>query len=193
MPFVKDCYETQRLWLLPAQPALAPGVLAYYQRNQDFLRPYESARGESFFTLPFQRQFLADEAQRAKEGSALRLFLRPKEPGPEVIGLVALCHVVWGSLCSAWLAYNLDEAYGGQGLMDEALRKMVEIAFGRLGLHRLEAHVMPGNQRSLNTVKRLGFAEEGLARQYFEINGRWEDHVRMSLLNPALPPPGGTE
>ncbi len=192
MALLKDCYETAHLRLLPCQEALAPGVLDYYQRNRAYLQPYESARDESFFTLGYQRRYLAEEAGRTRTGSAARLYLSPKQPGPQVIGLVALCNIVYSSLCSAWLAYNLDPNWGGQGLMHEALGQMVEIAFGELGLHRLEAHVMPGNLRSLNAVKRLGFTNEGLARQFFEINGRWEDHIRMALNNTAMLPPGGT-
>jgi ribosomal-protein-alanine N-acetyltransferase len=31
----------------------------------------------------------------------------------------------------------------------------------------------------------LGFEKEGYAKSYLQINGRWQDHVLTSLLNPA--------
>ncbi|MDL2253564.1 GNAT family N-acetyltransferase [Ruminococcaceae bacterium OttesenSCG-928-I18] len=188
---IRDFYETERLWLMACKEKYAPEVLGYYQRNRDFLKPYESARVKEFYTEAYQRRFLAAEEKRALEGSAARFFLAlPERPG-EVVGLAALSNILLGSFRSAFLAYNLDEACGGQGLMNEALRKVIEIAFGELGLHRLEANILPRNTRSLNVVKRLGFANEGVARDYFEIDGRWEDHVHMVLLNDKIPPPGG--
>ena len=34
-------------------------------------------------------------------------------------------------------------------------------------------------------LERLGFEREGFAREYLMINGRWEDHILTSLINPA--------
>ncbi len=188
---LQEYYHTPRLRLLPAGEGLAPQVLAYYRRNRAFLKPYESTRGEEFFTLPYQCSFLAAEARRADEGMAARFFLTLRDaPKAGVIGLAALSNIVLGPFRSAWLGYSLEEGYVGQGLMQEALQKLVEIAFTQLGLHRLEANIMPRNIRSLNTVKKLGFTAEGLAKQYLEIDGRWEDHLHMVLLNQSLPPGG---
>ncbi|MGL4717164.1 MAG: 30S ribosomal protein S5 alanine N-acetyltransferase, partial [Aeromonas sp.] len=44
---------------------------------------------------------------------------------------------------------------------------------------------MPANQRSGALLERLGFEREGFARAYLLINGRWEDHILTSLINPA--------
>lgn len=45
--------------------------------------------------------------------------------------------------------------------------------------------MMPANRRSGALLARLGFEQEGYARDYLMINGRWEDHVLTALLNPA--------
>jgi ribosomal-protein-alanine N-acetyltransferase len=42
---------------------------------------------------------------------------------------------------------------------------------------------MPRNLRSRRVVEKLGFVEEGLAKQYLKINGVWEDHIHYVLLN----------
>jgi [ribosomal protein S5]-alanine N-acetyltransferase len=55
--------------------------------------------------------------------------------------------------------------------------------FQELGLHRIEANIMPKNKRSLRVVEKLGFYNEGLAYKYLKINGKWEDHIHMVLLN----------
>jgi ribosomal-protein-alanine N-acetyltransferase len=46
------------------------------------------------------------------------------------------------------------------------------------------ANYMPHNRRSGNVLKRLGFVVEGYARDYLMINGKWEDHIFTSLINP---------
>ena len=46
------------------------------------------------------------------------------------------------------------------------------------------ANYIPRNQRSETLLDNLGFAKEGVAIKYLLINGKWEDHVLTSLLNP---------
>ncbi|EOD01178.1 Ribosomal-protein-S5p-alanine acetyltransferase [Caldisalinibacter kiritimatiensis] len=67
--------------------------------------------------------------------------------------------------------------------MTEALKMGIDIAFNELKLHRIEANIMPKNEASLRIVKKLGFYEEGVAKKYLKINGKWEDHIHMVLLN----------
>lgn len=42
---------------------------------------------------------------------------------------------------------------------------------------------MPKNKMSLRVVEKLGFYNEGLSYKYLKINGNWEDHIHMVLLN----------
>ena len=67
--------------------------------------------------------------------------------------------------------------------MTEALRRGIQIIFEDYGLHRIEASIMPRNQRSIKVTEKLGFVNEGLSRRYLKINGVWEDHIHMVLLN----------
>jgi len=70
--------------------------------------------------------------------------------------------------------------------MTEAIQKGIEIMFNEFGLHRIEANIMPGNKPSLRVVEKLGFYNEGLAYKYLKINGKWEDHIHMVLLNESV-------
>ena len=65
----------------------------------------------------------------------------------------------------------------------EALRRLVEFAFATLGLHRVEANIMPRNKPSLRVAEKSGFVFEGTARAYLNINGVWEDHAHMAIIN----------
>ena len=40
---------------------------------------------------------------------------------------------------------------------------------------------VPNNVASKRLLERLGFDEEGYAKDYLRINGRWEDHILFSL------------
>ena len=51
----------ERIWLLPADPALAEAAAAYYVRNREFLRPFNPMREEAFYTAEYQRELLRQE------------------------------------------------------------------------------------------------------------------------------------
>jgi ribosomal-protein-alanine N-acetyltransferase len=60
---------------------------------------------------------------------------------------------------------------------------VLPFVFDHLRLHRLEAACLPANMASIRLLKRCGFRQEGLARRYLKINGRWEDHLLFALLS----------
>src|SRR5690606_19943098 len=89
--------------------------------------------------------------------------------------------VVRYGFCSAYLGYYAFVPYAGRGLMREGLVLVLELAFGDLKLHRVEANIQPENRRSIALVKSLGFRYEGLALRYLKICGRWRDHQHWAL------------
>ena len=100
----------------------------------------------------------------------------------EIVGAVNLNEIVRGVFLSAYLSYYGSAAHAGQGLMREGVALLLRHAFRELGLHRLEANVQPGNERSLALVRALGFSKEGFSPRYLKIGGRWRDHERWALL-----------
>jgi ribosomal-protein-alanine N-acetyltransferase len=99
----------------------------------------------------------------------------------ELAGYATISNIVRGGFQSAYLGYGAFASHAGRGLMTEGIRAVIDIAFGELGLHRLEANIQPGNQRSLQLVQRLGFAREGYSPRYLRIDGAWRDHERWAL------------
>jgi ribosomal-protein-alanine N-acetyltransferase len=73
-------------------------------------------------------------------------------------------------------------AHAGNGRMTRAVAAIVEFAFGRLRLHRVEAACIPENAPSIALLERNGFRREGYARGYLKIDGAWRDHVLFALL-----------
>lgn len=100
----------------------------------------------------------------------------------EIAGVANLSEIVRGALHSTYLGFYASSPCAGRGLMREGLGLVLRHAFRRLGLHRVEANVQPGNLRSLALVQALGFRKEGFSPRYLKIGGRWRDHERWALL-----------
>jgi [ribosomal protein S5]-alanine N-acetyltransferase len=82
----------------------------------------------------------------------------------------------------AEIGFKLTQAYWHQGIMLEALGAVLEYGFAVMQLNRIEAVVDPGNARCLGLLKRVGFKEEGLLREYEREEKGFVDLVMLSLL-----------
>ncbi len=176
-------YETDRLLLKVLDPFQAGLTLDYYSRNRAFLEEWEPVREEAFYTLQKQRELLAQEQADFESGRLFRAWIFKKEEEDRAIGMFGFSNIVRGAFLSCFLGYKLDGQETCKGYMTEALQRGIAMMFEDYGLHRIEANIMPKNKASLRVVEKLGFCNEGLSRQYLKINGVWEDHIHMVLLN----------
>jgi [ribosomal protein S5]-alanine N-acetyltransferase len=131
------------------------------------MAPFEPDRSEDFFTLEAQRARIADP------GRHFWLILDDGAPA----GVIGLSDIVRGPLQRAILSYWVDERRNGRGLASSAVGAVVELAFGELGLHRLEAGTLPDNFASQRVLEKNGFERFGLARRYLLLAGEWRDHI----------------
>ena len=183
---MKGVFHTDRLIMKILKPKDAKLVLDYLIRNEGFLKEWETDRPSDYYTLAHQRKLLKRDLQRYKEGLMLRLWIFEKKNPKKVIGTIALDNIVRGPFLSSFVGYRLDKDHINKGYTTEALGELIRIAFKDLGLHRLEANIMPRNKRSLRVVEKLGFVNEGTSKDYLKINQKWEDHIHMVLLNKDL-------
>ena len=86
-----------------------------------------------------------------------------------------------GAWHNATLGYYVDEELNGRGIATKAVVLACEFAFSKLGLHRIQAGIMPRNVASARVVQKAGFRHEGLAERYLYIAGSWEDHDIYAL------------
>jgi len=75
-----------------------------------------------------------------------------------------------------------DKTYWGKGFAVEAIKLVVDYAFKKLNLHRLEAGCYSNNIRSIKAFKKAGFIEEGCLKQRYFCDGGYVDRVCLGIL-----------
>lgn len=122
--------------------------------------------------------------QRRADQSAIQCVVVIPAEGPEpetIIGTAMLFNFDEGSGI-AEIGYLLGEAHWGKGYMVEALTGLINLAFGELGLRRLEATVDARNHASNALLVKLGFTLEGCMRQRWVSAGETPDVNMFGLL-----------
>lgn len=99
-----------------------------------------------------------------------------------MVGSASISEIVRGNFRSGYLGYHVFAPCAGRGYMTAGLALVLDHAFGRLRLHRLEANIQPHNAASLALVVRLGFRREGFSPRYLKLGGRWRDHEHWAIL-----------
>lgn len=74
----------------------------------------------------------------------------------------------------------------GRGYATEAIGIAVRLGFGELGLHKLTAGVIAGNEPSLKAFRKNGFVVEGVRRRHSLVDGAWRDETLLGLLAEEL-------
>jgi ribosomal-protein-alanine N-acetyltransferase len=116
-----------------------------------------------------------------KRGQAYVLVVTPREDDRRIVGRIALGGVLLGAFRNAYLGYWIDGDHQGKGLMTEAVKATTRFAFDIVGLHRVQAAVMPRNVASQRVLAKVGYRQEGLAERYLCIAGTWEDHMMFAM------------
>lgn len=173
-----DCpgLVTERLLLRPLRPEDAEALLRMYSEPE--VCRYGST--PPWTSLDQATAMIAREQKSLAGGEVLCLALVRRED-QVFVGTCTLFHV-HGESRRAELGYALAPQAWGHGYMDEALRALLGLAFGPLGLNRLEADVDPRNAGSLRSLERLGFRREGLMPERWIVGGEVADTAFYGLL-----------
>ncbi|MEQ4518661.1 GNAT family N-acetyltransferase [Pseudarthrobacter sp. B907] len=147
---------------------------AAYRRNRDHLAPWEPVRTAEFVTTEGQRANIVGKLGMFAAGTGVPWILLA---GDRAVGAITLSGIVRGPFRSANLGYWVDQDVTGQGVGSAAVAHVVEVASGPLDLHRIQAATLPHNAASQAVLRRAGFQEIGLAPEYLQIAGFWQDHL----------------
>jgi ribosomal-protein-alanine N-acetyltransferase len=117
--------------------------------------------------------------QRSRQSSQEAFFI-VLEATSELVGVVNLSEIDYDRYRVASLGYYAFMPHAGRGLMREGIVLAIGIAFGELGLERLDASVQPRNARSIALLSSLGFSHAG-RWSYLKVGARWRAHERWVL------------
>jgi [ribosomal protein S5]-alanine N-acetyltransferase len=157
----------------------APVIAELLRANRDFLAPWEPLRPDDYFTTEGQRGSLEDALAHYRAGAALPHVIL--DDG-RIVGRVTLTNITRGPFLSCNLGYWVAETANGRGVATQAVAQIARLAFGELGLHRIEAGTLLHNAGSQRVLERNGFQRYGVAPRYLKIAGEWRDHVLFQLV-----------
>ncbi|MEI5582820.1 MULTISPECIES: GNAT family N-acetyltransferase [unclassified Agromyces] len=167
-----DVWEYQRL----------PEVLRYIpwpDRDRDQAREHTATRagmrrlsadGDALFVA----MVLRDEPSLAEVAAG-----RPR--ADRVIGDVML-RVSSAEDARLEIGWVVHPDFQGRGLAAEAAAAALDLAFGRLVAHRVEARLDPRNAASARLCERLGLRLEGTLRDAEWDDGEWQDSAVYGML-----------
>ena len=176
-------YETDRLILRICGEEIAEDVLVFNLRNTKEFEAVEPIDVDNFYNLDHHRNILRYEYKKMLQLSVVRFWLYLKQDPNTIIGTVCFRNIAKPIYSSCQLGYKMDKAYTGRGYCTEAIRTGIDIMFHDLGLHRIEAMVLPDNYASIAILEGLNFKREGVLRDKLMIQGAWRDHYLYGLLS----------
>lgn len=147
--------ETDRLILRALEP-LDAGRIEKYVSDPDVVRHVASLPNPlpAGFAISWIKEMNKNMLTRHNYAAAIAC----KETGA-LMGVVSLCFPDYAK--GGEIGYWLGKPHRGQGYATEAVRKMVVVAFNRLGLHRVWAGVVHGNEESIRVLEKAGLVLEG--------------------------------
>lgn len=178
-----EVYETDgEILLVTAQLSDAKRIATYFVENRAHLKPWDPQREEAFFTEQGwqQRLLKLTEVHKLSLGYYLLIIDVNSE---QMIGTISFSNLCRFPIHSCNVGYSLAKQAEGKGIMTRALRMACDYMFSIQKMHRIMAAYIPRNKRSEAVLERVGFVHEGHAKDYILIDGRWEDHNLMSLVN----------
>lgn len=99
----------------------------------------------------------------------------------ELAGVIGFHSIDWTN-ASTSIGYWLGAEFQGKGLMTKACRAMVDHAFEKMKMHRVEIRCGVMNQKSCAITQRLGFRYEGTIREAEWLYDHYIDHKVYGLL-----------
>lgn len=137
-------------------------------------------------TLDEQFEFQLERMTSGVRGDSHYSFVAEHLADGELVAFMSLSQVFRGPFLNAFAGWRVSTPYTGKGIGTEAVTALLDLAFARvpngIGLHRVQANVIPTNTPSVRLARRVGFREEGYAKQYLEIAGLWQDHIMFAKL-----------
>ncbi|KEO82295.1 GNAT family N-acetyltransferase [Tumebacillus flagellatus] len=171
-----------RVYLRPLTQEDVASLVRYHERNQEFFVQFEPTRpGHSYSGEAVVQQI--ERAAQAWDRDEAYLFGVFSQEADELVGRIGINFVRRGPQQSGMIGYSIDQAQNGKGLGSEAVRLCTGFGFEQLGLHRMEAGIMPINTGSKRLVAKAGYQFEGIHRKSLLVQEVWVDLEHWAILD----------
>ncbi|MEE8271687.1 MAG: GNAT family protein [Alphaproteobacteria bacterium] len=173
--------DATRVYLRPPKSRDWQAWARLREQSREFLTPWEpSWPADALSRAAFVRRLRRHIAEwRGDEGYNFMIVDKADEA---VLGGIGISNVRRGVAQTGSLGYWIGRLHANRGYMTEAAHAAVTFGFSQLGLHRIEAACIPANVASVKLLERVGFVQEGHAREFLRIDGRWQDHLLYAIL-----------
>jgi RimJ/RimL family protein N-acetyltransferase len=123
--------------------------------------------------------------ERATADPTMVLFAIETLEGRELVGACSL-DTISARNRSAVLGIWIGRPYWDRGFGTDAVRALCRLGFRQLNLHRVGLTVYASNPRARRAYEKVGFREEGRAREAHFLDGSYVDEIHMGLLDDEL-------
>lgn len=170
-------YETERIVIRQLTLGDREDFIELVRLSEEFLHPW--------VYLPSTASKFDEYIKRFDGETGEAMLICTREHG-DIVGAVSISNIVREPYQRGILGYNAFASSAGQGYVPEGLRLVFRFAFADLGLHRLEADIQPGNDRSLRLARKVGLRREGYSPGFIHIRGAWKDHERWAITSDMI-------
>lgn len=110
-----------------------------------------------------------------------RAFVMESEEG-KYLGNISLHEIdrQAGKARMSILIANIEER--GKGYGTSAIKKLLEIAFNEMKLHKVLLVVFESNEKARALYRKCGFRKEGILKDEYFVEGKYHDMARMAIL-----------
>lgn len=125
------------------------------------------------------REFIASSLRRYREDVGMSCGIHYRG---NLAGVIGFNTIDWMNFKTE-IGYWLGADFQGLGLITKACRAMIDHAFLDLELNKVEIRCAAGNTRSCAIPQRLGFTQEGIARQAEWLYDHYVDLILYGMLS----------
>lgn len=176
-----DILTSQRLTLRRYQASDAAPVHELVRENRDHLTQSFPEMARELVQVDDARAFIEEKTGLWRTHKSFCYGIWRQEPST-LIGQIHVKNITW-NVPSAEIAYFIRSSALRRGYASEAIRTLLQLLFGKLGLLRVYIRVIVSNQASLALAETLGFQREGVHRQEFRCGrGQLHDLYYLSII-----------
>lgn len=132
-----------------------------------------------WFIEPYSTKYkMEQDFEKYADSESTRQFILKN--GKTKVGMIALYSIDTRHR-NAEFAIMIHPEQQGKGYAKQATKLALSYGFRKLNLHKIYLIVAASNDRAIHAYEKVGFKHEGVYKEEFFINGKYEDAYYMSM------------